>query len=857
MHDRSESVLWRTRSTTVALAVYALIGGLTSLIGWAADLPRLTDWLGDGISIQPNGAVAALTSGLALLLLAFGHRYLAYLAALCGALVAAIGGSTVFQYLSGTDLNVDTLLMFERSWGRVGVLSPGRMGPPGAVSWTVIGLALVIASFWRSPGGRIRALVPALASTTTAISSLSLIGYLYGADTLYTIPTSTVIALQTSTFILAVSLGLMLAVPEYGPMRLLTDPGPAGVLVRRILPALIVVPVVLGLVRLAGEQAGWYDLRFGTASRTIAEIVLLLVLLWWTAKAIARQTERRTQAEDALRDSEHQLQIDLADSRLLQRVSAEMIREDNVQSLFDTIMDAAIAIMQSQYASMQIFDPERGELNLLNARGFDAAATELWKSVTESSTSTSGRALQAGQRVTVSEVLTCDFLGTADREAFRRLGVRAVQSTPLYSRTGELLGMISTHWSEPHEPSEREQRLLDVLARQAADLIERRRAEDALRHADRRKDEFLMTLAHELRNPLAPIRSAVDLMKSKPNATADDVTWARDVLDRQTGLMARLLDDLLDVGRIARDKLELRTSRVDLRTLIRDAVEMNQPLVDEFAHDLIVAVPPEPMELIADPARLSQVFGNVLNNACRYTPSGGRIWLTAERLENNAVVRVRDTGIGIPSDRLSNIFDMFSQVDRSLERSQRGLGIGLHLVRRLVEMHGGSVAAQSDGLGMGSELVVRLPLLKGASPLDTPHATPAPELAQEARRRILVVDDNVDGAQSLALLLEVCGHETHVVHDGLAAVEAADRLRPDVVLLDIGLPKVNGFEACRRIRQRPWGKNMVLIALTGWGQDVDRRRSQESGFDHHIVKPVEHAALVKLLAAGQSQGKED
>ena len=514
MHDRSESVLWRTRSTSVALAVYALIGGLSSFIGWAADLPRLTDWIGNGISIQPNATVAALSSGLALLLLAFGHRYIA---ALCGALVAAIGGSTLYEYLSGTDLHIDTLLLFGRSWGRVGVLFPGRMGPPGAVSWTVIGLALVIASFWRSSGGRVRALVPALASTTAAISSFSLIGYLYGADTLYTIPTSTVIALQTSTFILAASLGLMLAVPEFGPMRLLTDSGPAGVLIRRILPALIVVPIVLGLVRLAGEQAGWYNLAFGTASRTIAEIALLLGLLWWTAKAIARQTKRRTQAEDALRDSEHQLQIDLADSRLLQRVSAEIIREDNVQSLFDTIMDAAIVIMQSQYASMQIFDPERGELNLLNARGFDPAATELWKSVTVSSTSTCGKALQAAQRVTVSDVLTCDFLGTADRETFRRLGVRAVQSTPLYSRTGELLGMISTHWSAPHEPSEREQRLLDVLARQAADLIERRRAEDALLHADRRKDEFLMTLAHELRNPLAPIRSAVDLMKSRPS----------------------------------------------------------------------------------------------------------------------------------------------------------------------------------------------------------------------------------------------------------------------------------------------------------------------------------------------------
>jgi CheY-like chemotaxis protein len=251
--------------------------------------------------------------------------------------------------------------------------------------------------------------------------------------------------------------------------------------------------------------------------------------------------------------------------------------------------------------------------------------------------------------------------------------------------------------------------------------------------------------------------------------------------------------------------------------------------------------------------RLTQVFSNILNNACRYTPSGGHIDVLAERLDGNAVVRVRDTGIGIPRDRLVNIFDMFSQVDRSLERSQRGLGIGLHLVKRLVEMHGGQVTAQSDGLGSGSEIMVTLPLLIEAVPAATSPAAATPDLAQIPARRILVVDDNVDAAESLAMLLEVCGHHTHLAHDGPAAIETAERVRPDVILLDIGLPKVNGFEACRQIRERPWGKDVVIIALTGWGQDVDRRRSQESGFDHHIVKPVEHAALVKLLGPGHSR----
>ncbi len=844
MSGPSEPTPRRVYIASIALAYYALLGGLLSFAGWVADLPRLTDWIGDGISIQPNTTIAAMLSGCALLLLTSGHRFIA---AFSGVTVAAIGGSVLYQYLSGTDLQIDTLLLFGREWGRTGVLSPGRMGPPGAVSWTLIGIAIVIASLFRMQGSRPRAVVPLLASLTSAIASLSLIGYLYGASTLYAIPTATVIALQTSTFILALSLGLMLAIPEYGPMRLFSDPGPAGLLVRRILPALIVVPVVLGFLRLIGEQAGLYDLAFGTAARTLVEIALLLALLWWTASAISRQSRARARIEEELRESQHQLKNDLADNQLLQRVSAEIIREGGEQSLYDTIIDAALTIMQSRSASLQIYDAERGDLRFLSARGFDDEAMAHWQSVSSNPT-ISGRALRTGERVMVTDIEHEPLFGMEDVAAFRRFGIRAVQTTPLFSRTGALLGMLSTHWTASHQPSERALRLLDILARQAADLIERRRSEDALRDADRRKDEFLVTLAHELRNPLAPIRTAVDLMKHAPSTGEnEEVTWARDVLDRQTALMARLLDDLLDVGRIARDKLELRTTRVDIGTLIREAVAMNRPLVEEFGHKLTVVVPSEPMHLNADSARLTQVFGNILNNACRYTPSGGRITVTVARMGDDVVVRVRDNGIGIPADRLSSIFDMFSQVDRSLERSQRGLGIGLHLVKRLVGMHGGSVTAHSEGDGQGSEIVVHLPLLTTSSPAETPETQPQPGPVTASPRRVLVVDDNTDAAQALALLLEVCGHETHAVHDGVAALDAAERLRPDTILLDIGLPRLNGFEVCRRIREQPWGKDVVVIALTGWGQEVDRRRSQESGFDHHIVKPVEHATLVKLL----------
>jgi CheY-like chemotaxis protein len=314
--------------------------------------------------------------------------------------------------------------------------------------------------------------------------------------------------------------------------------------------------------------------------------------------------------------------------------------------------------------------------------------------------------------------------------------------------------------------------------------------------------------------------------------------------------MARLLDDLLDVGRITSDKLELRRQRVDLATVIRDAVEMSGPLFQGFAHELAVSLPDGPILLDADPARLGQVFGNLFNNACRYTDPHGRITVVVEQHGDDAVVTVRDTGIGIPEDKLASIFDMFSQLDRSLERPQSGLGIGLHLVKRLVEMHGGTVQAQSAGMGHGSEFVVRLPALPMSSALESQPAAPEwPSQPQKVKgRRILVVDDNVDNAESLALLLEMDGHETSTAHDGSAAISRAEQIRPDVVLLDLGLPIMSGFDACRHIREQPWGKAMVLIAITGWGQDVDRRMSREAGFDHHLVKPVDTRDITAILA---------
>ena len=381
------------------------------------------------------------------------------------------------------------------------------------------------------------------------------------------------------------------------------------------------------------------------------------------------------------------------------------------------------------------------------------------------------------------------------------------------------------------------------------DITERKRTEVQLREyaielsdSDRRKNEFLAMLAHELRNPLAPIRHSLQIMRLG-GGDARTVKSITELMERQVGHLMGLVDDLLDVNRISRGKIELRRERIELAAVVTDAVEIARPLSERMQHELTVTLPAEPICVNADPLRLAQVVGNLLNNACKFTEKRGRVRLSVEREGEQAVIRVRDNGMGIAADQLPRIFDLFMQVDVSIERSVSGLGIGLALVKSLVEMHGGTVEAHSAGVGHGSEFVVRLPITAEA-----PTPQPVDERTTTHAHRILVVDDSRDAAESLAMLLELTGNETHTAHDGLEAVETAARVRPDLVLLDIGLPKINGYEAARRIREQPWGKSLVLVALTGWGQDEDRQKSREAGFDGHMVKPVDPAALTKLLA---------
>lgn len=378
------------------------------------------------------------------------------------------------------------------------------------------------------------------------------------------------------------------------------------------------------------------------------------------------------------------------------------------------------------------------------------------------------------------------------------------------------------------------------------DITELRDAQQALRDADRRKDEFLALLAHELRNPLAPMRHAADILQLA-GSDADAVQEMADVLERQVGHLARLVDDLLDVSRITRGTVTLRPERIALAAVIDQAVAATTPLVQSLGHDLTVTMPAQPLYLDADPVRLTQVVANLLHNACKFMDQGGHITLTVEREGPQAVIRVRDRGIGIAADQLPRIFEMFTQVETSLEQARGGLGLGLTLVKNLVELHEGTVEAHSAGVGQGSEFLVRLPILAEAL-LPRPPApsddTPVPTVP----RRILVVDDNQDAVKSLARMLTRRGHVVHTAHDGLEAVEAAAAFHPDVVLLDIGLPGLNGYEAAQRMRAQPREHRLTLVALTGWDQEEDRRRSEAAGFDFHLVKPVRFAALAQILA---------
>jgi signal transduction histidine kinase/ActR/RegA family two-component response regulator len=417
-------------------------------------------------------------------------------------------------------------------------------------------------------------------------------------------------------------------------------------------------------------------------------------------------------------------------------------------------------------------------------------------------------------------------------------------------RTGQWSGELTHRTSDGRDVRvESRMRLIQEGAERTVveadrDVTERVRTLETLREADRRKDEFLATLAHEIRNPLAPIRNELEIMRMA-RGNSDVIEHSRAVMERQLAHLVHLVDDLMDVSRITRGKLELRRAELALEAVLQAALETSRPLIEAARHNLTLNMPQTPVYVFGDLTRLAQIFSNLLNNAAKYTPSGGRITLSASAVNGEAVIEVRDTGVGITAEALPNIFEMFTQANRDRGLAP-GLGIGLALVHVLTEMHGGTVTAESAGLGTGSSFTVRLPVLQ-VSEIEHSGVGTRAAPAAVVRRRVLVADDNLDAAESLAMLLTMMGHEVRAAHDGEQAVEQAEKFRPDLILMDVGMPTLDGLQAATRIRSMEWGASPVIVALTGWGQDADRKRSKDAGCDVHLVKPLDFDRLTVLL----------
>jgi signal transduction histidine kinase/DNA-binding response OmpR family regulator len=568
-------------------------------------------------------------------------------------------------------------------------------------------------------------------------------------------------------------------------------------------------------------------------------VTTLISALRTAIRARRRQYELRYQFVD-LKQAQASLLRQGERQRLLTEAAAVLLTSDDP----DTMMRVLFEKIAPHFALDAYFNfavNERGDaLQLESYAGItDDEACEIKR--VEFGDSICGSVALNREAMIVSRVQSSE---APQLQWEKRFGLRVYACHPLIAED-RLLGTLSFASRQRDQFDDDEVAVLRTISHYVMVAYERIRLIRELKEGDRRKDEFLATLAHELRNPLAPIRNSLHVMRL---AGGDQgvLEQAHSMMARQLSQMVRLIDDLLDVSRITRGKLDLRKERVELASVINMAVDTTRLLIETSGHALTITLPPEPIYLDADPMRLAQVFSNLLNNAAKYMDRGGRIWLSAVPNGAQVVVSVRDVGIGIPREALPTVFEMFSQVDHALEKSQGGLGIGLTLVKRLVEMHGGSVEARSDGPGKGSEFITRLPSATRRSSVRAAAADTRSK-GDNFAYRILVADDNRDAADSMSMMLRLMGNEVRTVHDGAEAVKEATEFRPDMALIDIGMPRLNGYDVARAIRQQRWGTSMLLVAMTGWGQEEDKRRAMEAGFDQHFTKPVDPAALERLI----------
>ncbi len=655
----------------------------------------------------------------------------------------------------------------------------GRMGINTAACLAFLGTALCLGA--REDDQR-AGLIQGLALSATLITLTALLGYLYGVAGLYRVLSSPEMTPGTAGLLLVFAVAVLCLNPSRGVIGSLMSDGPGGQLIRRLLPLSAAAITGSGAVIILARSGGWLASEFDIAAFVMLAVATLVALIFWTAGVLDRIATAKALAEAALLDGE----------RRYRRLADAM---------------PPIVFMAG---------PD-GRVNYANSRWFEYTGMEPGMPMKHI-----GRRFIHPEdlRKTVSTWKRCIESGTPYEMDYRlkdRSGQyrwHLVRAVPDRDDSGAIVTWIGT----------------------ATDI-------DAQKHADKRKDEFLAMLAHELRNPLAPIISGVQVMQ-RLGTNDPDVRAAYAAIERQAYHLTRIVDDLLDVSRAAHGKVTLRKAPVQASEVVARALESTRGLFDERRHHLEVLLPEQPIWIDGDEVRLTQIVANLLNNAAKFTPEGGRIALKVKEDAGSVEIVVSDSGIGITRDMLRHIFEPFAQADHAVDRVTTGLGIGLNLVKTLASLHGGSVTAESDGLGRGSSFTVRLPTIVHAV---TP-AAPEPQAEAAAKARVLLVDDNADASLTLAMLLRLEGHEVAVAHDGPGALRLAPQFRPDVVLLDIGLPGMDGYEIGRRLRSEPSTADVVMIAVTGYSHAEARTRSKEVGFDQHVVKPVDPGALIKSLA---------
>lgn len=781
---------------------YALLGGALTLFGWFGNVTRLRDWDGDGIAMFANTALMALAGGLALIL-AQARARVARGAWPFALIVLIFGCLTLLEHLTGRDFGIDELLIRDDSGSRAAT-SPGRPGPPASASFTVLAVAILLLRT------RFRLFIPALGMITAAIALLSLVGYLFGADPLFAVSRYTGIAKQSASMILALAVGLIVSVPEQLPMRTFLENSAAGALVRRALPFIIGLPVLLGLLLLRGQEAVLFDGKMGTALLVIALILLLCVLLWWCAGLVSDR-------ERVLRQKEESLIREIAER---QRTEEALIGN---QAMLKSITDnSADLIFVKDLDSRTVYINPAGVRmsGLPEDRILGRTDLEIYPEYPEQSAgfmAADRRIIESGMPETIEECAR-----TADGRAF----VFLTTKTPRLDAEGKIIGVIGI----------------------ARDITERKRAEEELRlSADRAqaalrtKDEFLASLSHELRTPLTPALLTAAALEDDASLSGE-VRSKLGVIRRNIQLEARLIDDLLDLTRVSRGKMALQPVVTNLRELIGFAQEAVAQDVIEKQLSMDFEFGAGECHVHADPARLQQVLWNLLKNAVKFTPPGGRITVkTFNPRAERVAVRVEDNGIGIAPEDMDSIFLAFNQGHTGNNHRFGGLGLGLAISKAIVEAHSGDLRAESEGPGKGAAFTLELEVV--VAPTEVQPVAPLDERPRGLR--LLLVEDHPATLDAIGLLLERDGHIVHRAGSVSQAVVQAEENVCDLVISDLGLPDGDGYEMMTRLRDR---YGWPGIALSGYGMEADLKKSRDAGFSFHLIKPVPIAELRRVIS---------